>query len=65
MRTEMIRGAFSALAAAVTLAMSAEHARQALQYKRHLQWVASAVLAAFAVLEADHVWRRAESILRI
>lgn len=62
MREDFIRGAFSWLAAAVTLGMAQEWATWAFEQRRYWKLFPAAVLASFAVFEAKQVWGRAERI---
>lgn len=61
----LIRGAFSLLAATVTLAMSQEWAGWAINQHRYWKLLPAAFLAMAAMFEAGQVWRRTEKILGI
>jgi len=62
-REHFIRGAFSLLAASVTLSMSQEWAGWALSQRRYWKLLPAAFLAALASFEAHQVWNRAERIM--
>ncbi len=62
-REHLIRGAFSFLAATVTLGMSQEWATWAFEQRRPWKLLPASVLAAFASFEAHQVWKRAERII--
>lgn len=62
-REHLVRGAFSFLAATVTLGMSQEWATWALRQRRYWKLLPAAVLAAFASFEAHKVWQRVERIM--
>lgn len=61
-REHLIRGGFSFLAAAVTLAMSQEWVTWALEQHRYWKLAPATVLACFSVYEAHSVWRRGERV---
>lgn len=65
MREQLIRAAFSFLAAAVTLSMSQEWATWAFEQHRPWKLMPALVLAAFAAFEAHQVWRRGEALLGV
>ena len=59
-----VRAAFSALAAAVTLAMSQEWITWGLeQPTAHWKIVQGLVLLAFSAFEAHQVWRRVDAMI--
>lgn len=62
-RENLIRGAFSFLAAAVTLGMAQEWGAWAFEQRRCWKLLPAAVLTAFAVYEAHKVWMRAERVM--
>lgn len=62
-REHLVRGAFSLLAATVTLGMAQEWATWALEQRRYWKLLLAACLAAFATFEAHQVWKRAERVL--
>ncbi len=65
LREDIVRVAFSYLAATVTLGMSQEWATWAFEQQRYWKLIPSFVLAALAVFEAHQVWKRAERILQL
>lgn len=62
-REHLVRGAFSVLAAAVTLGMSQEWATWALEQRQYWKLLPAAVLVVLASFEAHQVWKRAERII--
>ena len=62
-RENLVRGAFSFLAAAVTLGMAQEWGLWALEQRRYWKFLPAATLAGFATYEAHKVWVRAERIM--
>ncbi len=62
-REHLIRGAFSFLAATVTLGMSQEHFVWALERRQWWGIGVAYVLASFAMFEAHSVWRHGEWLL--
>lgn len=65
MREQIIRAAFSALAAAVTLSMSQEWMTWAIEQRKPWKIIPSLILGAFSLFEAHQVWRRGELMLRV
>jgi hypothetical protein len=63
MHEDLVRGAFSFLAATVMLGMSQEWATWALAQRRCWKFLPAVVLAMFASYEAHKVWNRAERIM--
>lgn len=62
-RENLVRGAFSLLAATVTLGMAQEWATWAFEQRRYWKLLPAACLAALATFEAHQVWKRAERVL--
>lgn len=62
-RENIVRVAFSFLAAAVTLGMAQEWATWAFEQRRYWKFLPAAALASFAAFEAHQVWERAERII--
>ncbi len=62
MSEDVIRAAFSWLAATVTLGMSQEWATWAIEQQRWWKLIPAFALAAAAVFEAHQIWRRGERI---
>ena len=62
-RENLIRGAFSFLAATTTLGMAQEHFVWALERRQWWRIGIAYVLASFAMLEAHFVWRSGERLL--
>lgn len=62
-REHLVRGAFSFLAASVTLGMSQEWAVWSLEQRKAWKLIPAAVLAGFASYEAHKVWQRAERVM--
>ncbi len=62
-REHLVRGAFSLLAATVTLGMAQEWATWALLQRRYWKLLPAVCLAVAATFEAHQVWNRAERIL--
>lgn len=62
-RENLVRGAFSFLAAAVTLGMAQEWAMWAFEQRQYWKLVPAVGLATAAVYEAHKVWNRAERIM--
>ena len=58
----LFRGAFSFLAATVTLGMSQEWATWGLRQQRYWKLLPAVFLASLAVFEAHQVWGRVERI---
>lgn len=65
MRENLIRAAFSFLAAAVTLSMSQEWFVWAVEQNRPWKLLPALVLASFAAFEARQVWKRGEALMGI
>ncbi len=63
MREDIVRAAFSFLAAAVTLGMAQEHFVWALERRQWWRVGVAYILASFAMLEAHFAWRRGEKLL--
>ena len=61
-RRHVIRGLFSFLAAAVTLAMAQEWAEWGLDQRDPRRLLAAYILVSFAMFEARQVWRRFELV---
>ncbi len=62
-REHLIRGAFSFLAAAVTLGMAQEWATWAIEQRRYWKFIPATFLAAVSAFEAHQVFKRGERIM--
>ena len=62
-RENLIRAAFSFLAATVTLGMAQEWATWAVEQHRYWKLLPAALLSTVATFEAHQVWKRAERVL--
>lgn len=65
MYEHLVRGAFSFLAAAVTLAMAQEWLSWAVEDQKPWKLAPAVVLTGFALYEAHKVWHRVEVVLRL
>ncbi len=62
-RENLVRGAFSFLAAGVTLGMAQEWASWAIEQRQYWKLLPAAGLTIASVYEAHKVWNRAERIM--